>query len=122
MISKSRIEKFIADVIRGGTFEGTKYFQVYNEWCLVVESPEVFFEENQGRMNLNNEIKLKIARNVDDLQYDYDSDWNMPIYRDSEGNELVFDTEMILDSSSNIKKVTEDILENLNYIVKNKMR
>ena len=118
MISKSRIEKFIADVIRGGTFEGTKYFQVYNEWCLVVESPEVFFEENQGRMNLNNEVRLKIARNIDDLQYDYDLDWNMPIYGDSE----VFDTEMTLDSSSNIKRVVEEILENLNYIVKNKMR
>ena len=69
------MKQFLENAIKGLTQEpyATWYKYLGNNLYLVV-----------GKYEDNGEICGKIAVNCDDLQCDYDIDWNMPYYEDGE--------------------------------------
>lgn len=63
-------------------------------------------------MNSDDLLAVKIAYNCDDLQYDYDIDWLMPV--NSEGD--VIDTEFVFYRDQKLEDELEAAIETLYFI------
>lgn len=103
---KENIKNFITDLVADKTFTCTKWMYIDDTWAIVAI-----------RDDETNKLIVKLAKNIDGLQCDYDIDWNMPMTDTGD----VFETEYTIESNS-IDYISTLLAKDFKYVSDNNLK